>query len=72
MWKLLLLHNSKFNNFLEYCVICHFLIPARFIITVLLTFDWVLISVLCRTVTLIITDSQKCKWKIMKSEEIEK
>ena len=29
-WKLWLLQNSKFNNFLEYCVSCHILIPSWF------------------------------------------
>ena len=30
MAPFMLLHTSKFNNFLEYCVKCHFLIPSLF------------------------------------------
>ena len=31
-----------------------------------------MLIVLCRIVALMITDSQKCEWKEMKAEEIEK
>ena len=35
-------------------------------------FDRLLLLVLCRIVALMIPDCQKCEWKIIKTEEIEK
>ena len=35
-------------------------------------FDSLLLLGLCRIIALMITDSQKCEWKIMKIEEIQK
>ena len=76
---IMLLHNSKFNNFSEYCVRCHFFILSWFHNYNFICIWWQsLISVLCRNVTLMITDSQKCKWKnedrgnrVKKEEKIE-
>ena len=43
----MLLHNSKFNNFLKYCVRCYFLVLSWFfIIMILFIFDTLLILVL--------------------------
>ena len=41
-------------------------------IIILLIFDGLLILVICRIDALMIIDSPNCKWKIMKTEEIEK
>ena len=43
-----------------------------FIMIIWMMFDTLLLLVTCCIVALIITDSQKSKWKIMKTEEIEK
>ena len=58
----MLLHNSKFNNFSEYCVRCHFLILSWFY-NYNFIYIWWLVDISPRHVALMITDSQKCKWK---------
>ena len=58
----ILLHNFKFNNFLEYCVRCHFLILSWFY-NYNFIYIWWLVDISPRHVALMITDSQKCKWK---------
>ena len=39
-------------------------------IIIYLIFDGLLLLVLCRSVALMITESQKFEWKVMKTEEI--
>ena len=68
----MLLHNSKFNTFLEYCERIISWFHHYFIFLILFILNGLLISVFCRNVALMITDSQKCKWKFEYRENREK
>ena len=66
----MLLHNSKFNKFLEYCARCHFLVLSWFYNYNFIDIWWLVDISPCK-VALMITYSLKCKWKKWR-EEIEK
>ena len=69
MWKFWLLHKSKSNNFSECSVSVTSWFHRDFIIIILLIFHGLMLLVICGIVALMITDSQMCEWKIMKTEK---